>query len=59
MASIPQTDETDIPKLVEMARSETTDPKVIPWIIERSPSWRNKGYSELKAAIEAEGIELA
>lgn len=58
MASIEQIQETDITKLVEMAREKVKDGKVIPWIIERSPTWKSAGYSEIIKAIKEAGITL-
>ena len=59
MASITQVAETDIVALVEMAREKVADDKkVIPWIIERSPSWRNAGYTEIVKAIKEANITL-
>ena len=58
MASAPQVAETDITELVEMARKNVIDSKVIAWIIERSPSWRNAGYAEIVKAIKEADITL-
>lgn len=58
MASTEQVAEKDIVKLVEMAREKVNDDKVIPWIIERSPTWKSVGYSEIVKAINETGIEL-
>lgn len=51
MAQFPQTSETDIKKLVELASAEVKEDKVIPWIIERSQYWRGQGYMEIKKAM--------
>lgn len=58
MANTEQIQETDIVRLVEMAREKVKDDKVIPWVIERSPKWKNAGYSEIVKAIKEAGIEL-
>lgn len=58
MAQIAQLKTDDIEELVKLAREEVKDSNIIPWIIERSPEWRNRGYTELKAAIEAANVEL-
>lgn len=58
MASTEQTRETDIIKLVGMAREDVADNKVIAWIIERSPKWKSAGYSEIVKAIKEADITL-
>lgn len=59
MPSVEQLQEKDITKLVEMAREKVADDgKVIPWIIERSPTWKSTGYSEIVKAIKETGITL-
>jgi len=52
MAQVQRITETDIKKLLEMARAEVKEDKVIPWIIERSEYWRSQGYTEIKKAIQ-------
>ena len=52
MAQTSQTTETDIAKLLEMARAEVREDKVIPWIIDHSQYWRGQGYTEIKKAIQ-------
>lgn len=59
MASITQVAETDIVELVRIAREKVSDDKkVIPWIIERSPSWRAAGYTEIVKALKEADITL-
>lgn len=46
-----QISEQDPKKLLDLAKEDTktTDStKLLMWILERSPTWRMKGYSELK-----------
>lgn len=58
MASVEQTQETDITALVDLAREDVADNKVIPWIIEHSPKWKSAGYSEIVKAIKEADITL-
>lgn len=58
MSKVEQLKETDITELVTLAREETTDAKVIAWIIDHSPYWREKGYSEIKQALKDTEITL-
>lgn len=58
MPSIEPVKETDITKLVEMAREKVSNDKVIAWIIERSPKWKSDGYNEIMKALKEADIEL-
>ncbi len=58
MSKTEQLKETDITELVKLAREEVSDNKIISWIIDHSPYWRGKGYSDITQSLKDADIEL-